>query len=96
MRLKLKVTIKIFKIIKNYKAKIPVMGHIGFTPQFKKNFNVEGKNKYEIKKLIKEALLIEKAGAFSIVLECITPYTARTITKILKIPTIGDWIIISL
>ena len=65
------------------------MGHIGFTPQFKKNFNVEGKNKYEIKNLIKEALLIEKAGAFSIVLECITPYTARTITKILKIPTIG-------
>ena len=41
------------------------------------------------KKLIKEALLIEKAGAFSIVLECITPYTARKITNILKIPTIG-------
>ncbi len=81
---------KNFKIIKEIiKAKIPVMGHIGFTPQFKKNFNVEGKNRYEIKKLIKEALLIEKAGAFSIVLECITPYTARTITKILKIPTIG-------
>ena len=66
--IKIKSNKKNFKIIKEIiKAKIPVMGHIGFTPQFKKNFNVEGKNKYEIKKLIKEALLIEKAGAFSIV-----------------------------
>ena len=65
------------------------MGHIGFTPQFKNKFKVEGKNSLEIKKLIKEALLIEKAGAFSMVLECITPNTAKTITSLLKIPTIG-------
>ena len=81
---------KNFKIIKEIvKAKIPVMGHIGYTPQFKKKFKVEGKNKIEIKKLIKEAALIEKAGAFSIVLECITPNTAKQITNLLSIPTIG-------
>ena len=81
---------KNFKIIREIiKAKIPVMGHIGYTPQFKNKFKVEGKNKKEIKKLIKEAILIEKAGAFSIVLECITPNTAKVITNLLKIPTIG-------
>ncbi len=65
------------------------MGHIGYTPQFKNSFKVEGKKKQEAKKLIKESKLIEKAGAFSIVLECITPNTAKKITNILKIPTIG-------
>ena len=61
---------KNFKIIKEItKAKIPVMGHIGYTPQFKNRFKVEGKKKQEIKKLIKESISIEKAGAFSIVLE---------------------------
>ena len=81
---------KNFKIIREItKAKIPVMGHIGFTPQFKNKFKVEGKKKQEIKKLIKESISIEKAGAFSIVLECITPKTAKTITNLLKIPTIG-------
>ena len=81
---------KNFKIIRAIvKAKIPVMGHIGYTPQFKNTFKVEGKKKQEVKKLIKESISIEKAGAFSIVLECITPKTAKTITKLLKIPTIG-------
>lgn len=78
---------KVIKEIK--KAKIPVMGHIGYTPQFKEKFRVEGKEKRELYKLIKEALLIEKAGAFSIVLECITPNAAKIISKLLKIPTIG-------
>ena len=81
---------KNFRIIKEItKAKIPVMGHIGYTPQFKKKFKVEGKNKKEIRRLIKEAKLIEKAGAFSIVLECITPNSAKIITDLIKIPTIG-------
>jgi 3-methyl-2-oxobutanoate hydroxymethyltransferase len=71
------------------KTKIPVMGHIGYTPQFKGKFKVEGKTKKEVTKLIKEAVSIEKAGAFSIVLECITPHAAKIITKKLKIPTIG-------
>ena len=81
---------KNFKIIKEIiKAKIPVMGHIGYTPQFNNKFKVKGKNKNQVKKLIKEATSIEKAGAFSIVLECITPNTSKIITKLLKIPTIG-------
>ena len=81
---------KNFKIISELvKNNIQVMGHIGFTPQFKKKFKIEGTNKKEENKLIKEALLIEKAGAFSIVLECIPPSTAKIITNKLKIPTIG-------
>ena len=65
------------------------MGHIGYTPQFKKKFKVEGKNKNEQKKLINNAKKIEEAGAFSIVLECVSKMTAKKITKLLKIPTIG-------
>ena len=79
-----------FKIIKELvKIKIPVMGHIGFTPQFKKKFRIEGQNQVKIKQLLKEAKLIEKAGAFSIVLECITSKAAKIITQNLNIPTIG-------
>ncbi len=81
---------KNFDIIKNLvKNKISVMGHIGYTPQFKNKFKIEGANKKDAKKLIKEARLIEKAGAFSIVLECIIPEVAKLITNTLKIPTIG-------
>ena len=81
---------KNFKIIREItKAKIPVMGHIGYTPQFKNKFKVEGKKKDEVKRLIKESISIQKAGAFSIVLECITPNTSKIITNLLKIPTIG-------
>ena len=81
---------KNFSIIKNLvESKIPVMGHIGYTPQFKKKFKVSGKSRFEEQKLINEAKKIEKAGAFSIVLECISSKTAQKITKALKIPTIG-------
>ena len=71
------------------KNKIPVMGHIGYTPQFKKKFKIEGETFFKAKKLLKEALLIEKAGAFSIVLECISPNTSKLITEKISIPTIG-------
>ena len=71
------------------KSKIDVMGHIGYTPQFKKKFKVEGKNKKEEINLLRQAKKIEKAGAFSIVLECISKITAKKITKSLSIPTIG-------
>ncbi len=71
------------------KSNIPVMGHIGFTPQFKKKFKIEGDTKKKVKKLLDEARLIEKAGAFSIVLECIAPNAAKLITKNSRIPTIG-------
>jgi 3-methyl-2-oxobutanoate hydroxymethyltransferase len=69
--------------------KIQVMGHIGYTPQFKKKFKIEGQTSVEIRKLLNEALLIEKAGAFSIVLECLSPKASKLISSKLKIPTIG-------
>ena len=81
---------KNFEIIKSLvKYKIPVMGHIGFTPQFKKKFKIEGDTKKKANKLLKEAKNIEKAGAFSIVLECVNPKASKLITSSLKIPTIG-------
>ncbi len=79
-----------YKIIKELvKAKIPVMGHIGYTPQFKINFKIEGDTIKKANKLYKEAFLIQQAGAFSIVLECLAPQASKLITKDLKIPTIG-------
>ena len=88
--IKLESNNKNFSIIKELvKSKIPVMGHIGYTPQFKKKFNIEGNTKSRIRKLMQEAKLIEKAGAFSIVLECLTPLAAKLITQNLRIPTIG-------
>jgi 3-methyl-2-oxobutanoate hydroxymethyltransferase len=88
--IKLESNKKNYKIIKFLVNKqIPVMGHVGFTPQYKKNFKVEGQSKIESLKLLNEAQQIEKAGAFSIVLECLSPYAAKLISKTLKIPTIG-------
>ena len=87
---KLESNNKNFKIITQLvKKKIPVMGHIGFTPQFKNKFKIEGQKKSEMKKLLKEARLIQKAGAFSIVLECVSAKSAKIITKSIDIPTIG-------
>ena len=88
--IKLESNGKNYKIIESLvKKKIPVMGHIGYTPQFKRNFKIEGTSKLDGLKLLKEAKAIEKAGAFSIVLECISPWTAKLITRELDIPTIG-------
>ena len=88
--IKLESNNKNFQIIKDLvKSKIPVMGHIGFTPQFKKKFEIEGDTHKKAIKLLNEAKLIEKAGAFSIVLECISPAASKLITNALKIPTIG-------
>ena len=79
-----------YKIIKSLNnERIPVMGHIGYTPQFKKKFRIEGQSKKEISKLLKEAEMIEKCGAFSIVLECLSPQSAKIISKKINIPTIG-------
>ena len=65
------------------------MGHIGYTPQYKKSFSPQGFNLNDEKKLLHEAMKIERAGAFAIVLECINFKLAKKITKKLKIPTIG-------
>ncbi len=71
------------------KAGIEVMGHIGYTPQFKNKFRPHGIKRKEQKKLLADALLIQKAGAFAIVLECIEIKSALLITNKLNIPTIG-------
>jgi 3-methyl-2-oxobutanoate hydroxymethyltransferase len=73
-------------------AEIPVMGHVGLTPQsiyHLGQFKVRGKEIQEAKKIIKNAEDLEKAGAFSIVLECIPMELAREITSRLTVPTIG-------
>ena len=87
---KLESNNKNFDIINELvKSKIPVMGHIGYTPQFKKKFVIEGDTRQKINKLLKEARLIEKAGAFSVVLECLASKASKIITSSLNIPTIG-------
>ena len=81
---------KNFNIIKKLvRSGIPVMGHIGYTPQYKKKFKVCGMEKKEEKKLIEEAKKIEKSGAFSLVLECVAGKAAKKITSLINIPTIG-------
>ena len=81
---------KNFNIIKNIvKIGIPVMGHIGFTPQYYKKFRVHGLLEKDRLKLIDEAKKNEKAGVFSIVVECVVDFVANEITQSLKIPTIG-------
>ena len=88
--IKLESNGKNFKILKTLtNSGIKVMGHIGYTPQYKKYFSPQGlKHRQEIK-LINEAKKIEDAGAFAIVLECINAGLAKKITKNLQIPTIG-------
>jgi 3-methyl-2-oxobutanoate hydroxymethyltransferase len=74
------------------RASIPVMGHIGLTPQSVNalgGFKVQGKDRTQAGKLIEDALAVEQAGAFSVVLECVPAGLAAMITGLLKIPTIG-------
>ena len=73
-------------------AQIPVMGHIGLTPQSINvfgGFKVQGKDEEKAQKLIEDAKKIEEAGAFAIVLECVPAKLAELITKAVSIPTIG-------
>jgi len=71
---------------------IPVMGHLGLTPQSVNVFGgykVQGKTEDSRKKLIEDAMALEKAGVFSIVLEMVVEEVAREITEKIKVPTIG-------
>lgn len=82
----LEVTVEIIK------AGIPVMGHIGLTPQTADKlggFKVQGKDAEAAKRLIAQAVALEKLGCFAIVLECVPDKIAGIITQKLKIPTIG-------
>jgi len=81
---------KVFQIIKTLvKNKIQVMGHLGVLPQSATNFKFKGKNTTERKNLLRDSKLLEEAGVFSIVLECVESSLAKEITKIVKVPTIG-------
>ena len=74
------------------KSSIPVMAHIGLTPQSVNalgGFKVQGKDEKAAKALIEAAKAVEKAGAFAVVLECVPAKLAEIVTKELSIPTIG-------
>jgi 3-methyl-2-oxobutanoate hydroxymethyltransferase len=75
-----------------YKAGIPVFGHIGLTPQtaaMMGGFKVQGKSIDAAKSVLDDALALEDAGAFALILEAIPQQLAKIITEKVKIPTIG-------
>ena len=74
------------------KAGIPVQGHLGLTPQSAAmlgEFKVRGKDASAAQKILDDARLLEKAGVFSIILECVPDELARAITQNVNVPTIG-------
>jgi len=83
--------VKVKEIVRHLvKNKIPVLGHIGVTPQtVKGKFKSKGKTELEKKQLIKDAVSLEQNGAFGIVLECVYTDIAKKITNQIAIPTIG-------
>jgi 3-methyl-2-oxobutanoate hydroxymethyltransferase len=70
---------------------VPVMGHLGFTPQSQHQLGlrVQGKDAASARKLLEDALLLQEAGAFAIVLELVPAPLAEAVSKRLHIPTIG-------
>jgi 3-methyl-2-oxobutanoate hydroxymethyltransferase len=73
-------------------AGIPVMGHLGLTPQSVNafgGFKVQGRDEAAADRLVADAIALEEAGAFSIVLECIPSALGRRVTEAVSIPTIG-------
>ncbi|MDD4961873.1 MAG: 3-methyl-2-oxobutanoate hydroxymethyltransferase [Candidatus Marinimicrobia bacterium] len=73
-------------------AGIPVMGHLGMTPQSVNmfgGFKTQGKTSEEAKKIKEDALAVQEAGAFSLVMEKVPALLAKEISEMLKIPTIG-------
>ncbi len=83
------VTPRVKEIIK---AGIPVLGHIGLTPQSVSKlggYRVQGKDSESAARLVKDALALEKTGCFAVILECVPRELAGRITEKLNIPTIG-------
>lgn len=73
-------------------SRVPVLGHIGLTPQSVHQiggYRIQGKTAEDANRLLEDALALEKAGAFAIVLELVTAQVAAYITERLSIPTIG-------
>ncbi|SCY66533.1 3-methyl-2-oxobutanoate hydroxymethyltransferase [Alkaliphilus peptidifermentans] len=80
------------KVTALVKAQIPVVGHLGLTPQsvnMMGGFKVQGKEEGQAREIIEDAKLLQEAGAFAIVLECVPEELAKIITENLEIPTIG-------
>lgn len=74
------------------RAGVPVMGHIGLTPQTAGQlggYKVQGKDVASARRLLAEARALEEAGAFAVVLECVPALLAQVITREIGIPTIG-------
>ena len=74
------------------KASIPVCGHIGMTPQSVNafgGFKVQGKDEEAAKKLVRDALALEEAGVFAIVIECVPKKLAEYISNLVSVPIIG-------
>ena len=82
---------KIKNIIEHLgKNKIPVLGHLGILPQsVRGKFKSKGKSLRERNQLMRDAKILENMGVFAIVLECVESSLSKTITKEIKIPTIG-------
>jgi len=73
-------------------AGIPVLGHLGFTPQFLHTiggYNIQGKNVETTERILEQALALQDSGAFGVVLEMVPEESAKLITESLNIPTIG-------
>lgn len=73
-------------------AGVPVLGHIGLTPQSVNQiggYRIQGKDEKDAQRLLEDAKALEKAGAFGVVLELVTEQVAAYITSQLSIPTIG-------
>ena len=80
----------IINIIKNLvKNNVPVMGHIGVLPQSDKTFKFKGRKKSEKENIMRDAKLLEEAGSFCMVLECVETSLSKQVTKSVSIPTIG-------
>ena len=74
------------------RAGIPVVGHVGLTPQRQNalgGFRVQGKSTLGALKVMEDAMAVQEAGAFAVVLEAVPAEVAKIVTQKLKIPTIG-------
>ena len=81
-----KITNTIKTLVNN---NIPVMGHIGVLPQSDKTFKFKGKKQSEKENIMRDAKLLEEAGSFCMVLECVQTSLAKQVTKNVSVPTIG-------
>jgi len=81
---------KVANIIKYLTKKgIPVMGHIGLLPQSSNVYKLKGKNSFQKKQILQDAMTLSNSGVFAIVIECVVESLAKKITNNVSVPTIG-------